>query len=212
MIVINLWGAPSSGKSTNAAGLYYLMKINKFKVELIHEFVKDLIWEEHLSIIGDQNYIFANQNRMLARLDGKVDYAITDSPLPLSCYYAQKEYLKKYPSFIDVVWENFNSYKNINILLTQGHDFENYGRIHDENQAREIQKDLKNILADNSIVHYEARTNPDLINEIFQIIYEIDKHKSDFSHATNDGIFQRRKMEKEIKKNMDKDNISLIKV
>lgn len=211
MVVINLWGAPSSGKSTNSAGLYYLMKMNKFKAELIHEYVKDMIYEEHLSVIKDQNFIFANQNRMLARLEGKVDYVITDSPLPLSCYYAAPEYLKKHPHFIQTVWDTYYSYTNINFLLTQDHDFENYGRIHNESQAKQIQIDLKSILTDNSIVHFETKTKPDLINELFRIVYEIHK-EGHITPSAIKGVFEREMLDKKLKQNMMEDNIVLMKL
>ena len=88
MLVINLWGAPGSGKSTTAAGLFFLMKINKFKVELVTEYAKDLVWDRRDSMFGNQLSIFSEQNWRLHRLrDHGVDYVITDSPLFLPVFY-----------------------------------------------------------------------------------------------------------------------------
>lgn len=210
MKIINLWGAPGSGKSTTAAGLYYIMKINKFKVELTHEFVKDLIWEDHLSPLSDQNYVFTNQNRMLRRLEGKVDYVITDSPIPLSCHYASDKYLRDHPSFTSLVWEEFNTYENINFLVLKDHAFQEYGRIHSENEANNIAKALKNILIDNKITHYEIKTKPDIINDLFEIIYEIDK--TGMSGESIQSVFERKLMDKKIQTSLDEDNIKFLKI
>lgn len=211
MIVINFWGAPGSGKSTAAAGLYYIMKINKCKVELIHEFVKDLIWEDHLSVLEDQNYILSQQNRMLKRLEGKVDYVITDSPLPLSCYYASANYVVHHPSFYQSVWEHFNYYKNINFLVTQDHQFQEYGRIHTESEAQSIAAALKSIITDNHLLHYESKTKPDMVNELFELIYEMEKD-GQWTDDSIASVFERKRMEIKVQKSMDKDNILLLKI
>lgn len=193
MKVINLWGAPSSGKSTNAAGLFYLMKLDKFKVEIIHEFVKDQIYEEHLSVLNDQNFIFANQNRMLERLRNKVDYVITDSPLPLSLYYCEEKnpnYLKNNPGFESIVWSIFNSYQNINFFLKPDHPFENHGRIHNESESFIIEKNIKKLLIKNNITHYETYTNKNLADELLQIIKTIDLTDNElFSTENHQKIF-----------------------
>lgn len=193
MKIINLWGAPGSGKSTTAAGLYYLMKINKFKVELVHEFVKDLIWEEHLSPLSDQNYIFTNQNRMLRRLEGKVDYVITDSPIPLSSYYAQPQYLANRPSFSSLVWEEFNTYKNINFLIIKDHEYQEYGRIHNEQEANNIANSLKNILLQHNVTHHEVKTHPHITHQLLSILSYIHQNTYQQSHqefsATIDTMF-----------------------
>lgn len=40
-IVINIFGAPGAGKSTTAAALFALMKLEGYKVELATEHAKD---------------------------------------------------------------------------------------------------------------------------------------------------------------------------
>ena len=51
-------------------------------------------------------------------LRGKVDFAITDSPLPLCILYQQPEYYEHYDPLL---MEIFNSYDNLNFLLTSSH-------------------------------------------------------------------------------------------
>ena len=158
MIVINIWGAPSSGKSTVAAGLFFLMKINKTRVELVHEFAKELVLERRENVFTDQNFIFAEQERRLKRLqDHSYDFAITDSPLPLTVLY--NEHVKNL-YFNPFVLDNFKSYNNLNYLLKRQHPFEPIGRRHNEEQSLQIETDLKNFLAAYEIEYVEIDAGP----------------------------------------------------
>ena len=77
MLVINFFGEPGSGKSTASAGLFYLLKQRKYNVELVTEFAKDLVYDEHTKALSCQNFVFANQEYRLSRLKNKVDIVIT---------------------------------------------------------------------------------------------------------------------------------------
>ena len=77
--IINFFGGPGIGKSTQSAGLFTEMKKNQMDVELTYEFPKEVAWEGNYSSIKDQFYITANQHRNISRLYGKVDYIIVDS-------------------------------------------------------------------------------------------------------------------------------------
>ena len=84
MKVINIFGAPGAGKSTTASGLFYEMKKHWIECEYIQEFAKELVWSDSTHLLSQQNYIFAEQERRLNRLNQKIDVAISDSPLILS--------------------------------------------------------------------------------------------------------------------------------
>lgn len=128
--VINLFGAPGSGKSTAAAGLFFLMK-KECNVELVTEFAKDLTWEKRQDLLLEQDFIFAEQHRRLRRLVGKVDYVITDSPLLNSVIYQPKTYPKTFTPFVEEV---FNSYTNFNFLIERASkSYQGVGR----NQTKE---------------------------------------------------------------------------
>lgn len=171
MQIVNLWGAPSSGKSTTAAGLFFLMKINKKKVELVTEYAKNLIWSERLKMFDEQIYVLAKQNHSQSRLKNKVDYVITDSPLPLAIHYAPKNYL---PSFNSLVMEQFNCYENINILLKRtSHTYENIGRKHNEKEAVQIHLDLIELMKENNIPYIEFEASPTTPQEIFNYLLSI---------------------------------------
>lgn len=86
-IVINLFGAANSGKSTTAAGLYYQLKKKHQHVELVREYVKNWVWEGRSPGEWDQPYIGPKQMKYESLLYSKVDYIITDSPYLLSDWY-----------------------------------------------------------------------------------------------------------------------------
>lgn len=166
MIVINLWGAPGSGKSTTAAGLFFLMKINKHKVELVTEYAKDLVWDRHDALLGNQICIFAEQQRRLHRLrDHGVDYVITDSPLPLPSLYRPRAY---FDHFDPLLLEAFHSYNNINYFLNRVSSFEKLGRVHNEQEAEKLSTDLKAFLATHRIAYTALEANPSTPDAIFR--------------------------------------------
>ena len=59
--VINIFGAPNAGKSTVAAGLFYIMKINGYNVELVNESAKDLVWNGQTEHLSEQLIVFTKQ-------------------------------------------------------------------------------------------------------------------------------------------------------
>ena len=93
------------------------MKSKGYKVELVTEFAKDLVYQESFFRLKDQLMILARQNHKLWVLKDKVDYAIVDSPLLLSCYYYldNGDYSEKL--FKDFVIDTYNKYNNLNIFL-----------------------------------------------------------------------------------------------
>ena len=88
--VFNLYGGPGTGKSTSAAYLYYLLKSNGVNAELVREYVKDWAWEGRKFSAYDQLYFLGKQIRKESMLFDKVDSIVTDSPVMLGVYYAER--------------------------------------------------------------------------------------------------------------------------
>lgn len=171
MKVINLWGSPGAGKSTTAAGLFYKMKTAGYNVELVTEYVKDAVWDERTNLFKDQLYLLAQQNRRLERLRGKVDYAISDSPLLLVLAYSPKDY---YNSFNGIVLDIWNSYDNYNYLLHRKHKYINEGRIHTETEANMIDISIDDILVRYEQWHDNVFSDGDPAQEIFERVVNND--------------------------------------
>lgn len=177
--IINLFGGPGIGKSTQASGLFTEMKKHHMSVEYTYEFPKEVAWEGNLSQLKDQFFITANQHRNISRLYGKVEYIIVDSPIVLGCFYEQR-YGEDYPaSFYNrtglskFLWNLFDQYNNINILLTRNNDtYDPNGRLQNLQEAQEIDEDIKETLLINSIPFSEfcvgTNTAVDIFNYIIQ--------------------------------------------
>lgn len=166
MKVINLFGGPCSGKSTVAAGLFYEMKMEHKNVELITEYAKDLIYSETLNVLKkNQKYIFAEQNRRQHILEGKVDWAITDSPLLLSLYYGRNPDDYSEEAFLNLVSDTFRCYDNVNFFLDRPSHFTENGRDRNLEQSIEIDNALLKIL-DNHADYVRISTDKFTVRKI----------------------------------------------
>ena len=178
--IINLFGGPGIGKSTQASGLFTEMKRNHMSVEYTYEFPKEVAWEGNISQLKDQFFITANQHRNISRLYGKVDYIIVDSPIVLGCFYEQR-YGDGYPasfysmSFFDkFLWELFDQYDNINILLNRNNDtYDTNGRMQDLKEAIEIDADIKQTLLVSSVEFKEFNVDNNTAVDIFNYIKQL---------------------------------------
>ena len=132
-IIINLFGAPCSGKSTVASYLFYKLKTIGYKCELVTEFAKDKTYENNETALSDQIFMFANQNYRINQIikNENLSFIITDSPLLLNIIYNKDTYVDR--KLNELVKAVFDSHNNFNIFLTRGEDYQTYGR----NQTKE---------------------------------------------------------------------------
>ena len=177
--IINFFGGPGIGKSTQASGLFTEMKKHHMSVEYTYEFPKEVAWEGNVSQLKDQFFITANQHRNISRLYGKVDYIIVDSPIVLGCFYEQR-YGEGYPAshygmsgLSNFLWTLFKQYDNINILLKRNDEtYDTNGRLQDLQEAVEIDNDIKETLDVNSIPYSEFTVHNDTALEIYKYLKE----------------------------------------
>ncbi len=145
-VVVNLFGEPSTGKSTAAAYIFSMLKMKGISCEYISEVAKDKVWDEEFKAFEFQSYLFGNQQHRLGRVNGKVDIIVTDSPLLLSAVYNSDPILIANPElhekFKDVAVGFFKAYNNINFLLQRQHAYENLGRNESEAEARKVRETL----------------------------------------------------------------------
>ena len=177
-LIINFFGGPGIGKSTQSAGLFTEMKRHHMDVELTYEFPKIVAWEENYSAVKDQFYITANQHRNISRLYGKVKYIIVDSPIILGMVYKDRYSVEpEYPAmFYDESFDNFvvnlfKKYHSLNILLTRNDEtYDENGRFQNLQESKEIDEDIKRKLIDNDIPFIEFNVNTNTALDIFNYI------------------------------------------
>lgn len=150
--VINVFGGPGVGKSTTAAGVFYHLKLNRKSTELVREYAKELVWDEAYVKLEDQLAVTSEQNRRMWQLRKKVDYIVTDSPLLLGIHYMQPDYFPEY--FEKMVWEIWNCYDNMNFLIDRQGPYDTNGRYHSEEEAKQLDLEIKEMLDKNNIPYY----------------------------------------------------------
>jgi len=169
-LVVNFFGGPGTGKSTVMAHCFAELKWLGIDCEMATECAKDKVWEGLGHILKDnQFYISGKQFYKINRLNGKVDVILTDSPLLLGLYYGRKEPKE----FHDLLVKLFNKFNNLNIFLEREKDFNSNGRLQNEEQAKEIDKELHKIVN----VHCGEIAKIPAIRENVERIIEIIEYK-----------------------------------
>ncbi len=168
---INLFGGPSSGKSTSAAGLFYEMKIQKYKVEYCTEYAKDLVYSNDTTKLDDQLMVLAQQHHKTLVLDSQVDYVINDGFFLLSCIYVKDKPHLDIELFKKLVISIFKSYDTINIVLkVKEENYQDYGRTQTFEESLEIHNQIIELLEENDIKFIELEVDKNTINGILSLI------------------------------------------
>jgi hypothetical protein len=172
MIVINFFGGPNSGKSTQAAGLFHKMKLEGCSVEHVNEYAKMCVWENRMELLEDQLYVMAKQNRRVKRLEGKVGFAVTDSPILLSSIYRSAYGEPHYSDLIDKLsHECFNNNHNINFMCkrdTQG--YTRNQRSVDYEKALELDEAIYVMFRDYKIPFFHLDINENSIDVAYKYV------------------------------------------
>ena len=148
-VAFNLFAGPGSGKSTTAAGLFFIMKCMGMKVELVTEYAKDLVYDGSLNGTASQQYeIFYEQSARMKRLIGKVDYIITDSPILMQFMYGERApgMREEYPNYLNDIKSVMRDFTNRDYLIERVKPYHAYGRVHDEQEARDLDRDVRRLL------------------------------------------------------------------
>jgi hypothetical protein len=148
--VVNLFAGPGAGKSTIAASIFSNLKWMGIDCELVTEYAKDKVWQEHSAVFDNQVYLFAKQYYKLSSVVDKVPVIVTDAPLLLPLVY-QKVSI---PYFKEFVLDRFFSFNNINFFLDRGaKEYKEVGRNQTAQEAVEIDKMIQSLLDNNDIAY-----------------------------------------------------------
>jgi hypothetical protein len=137
--IINIIGAPGTGKTTTAALLFYFLKVKGYIAELVSEVAKPYVWQGKIEELNDQYHISREQYLLFKSMVGKVDFIVTDGSLIHGMFY--NRYNKDNVSDVFItdtyIRKWYNEFNNINIYLERGNfEYENAGRIQDENESK----------------------------------------------------------------------------
>ena len=186
-IVVNLFGGPGSGKSTGAAYIFAMLKMQGVNAELVTEFAKDKTWESNSTALSNQAYIFGKQYYRMSRCADQVDVVITDSPLLLSAIYNNNPILGD--AFNQTVLDVFNSYDNMNYVLNRVKPYNPIGRNQTEEESDEITKKIISMLNDNNITFQYKDGNTEGYDDIFlEVFNEVKCRYKEVLRETMKGV------------------------
>lgn len=149
--VINIIGGPGCDKSLFSSAIVLKLHLMHKTVEQVPEVAKMLVWQGDTESLRNQYGIALQQYRLLETLDGQVQYLVTEGGLPQILYYNQH-----HPDNIcDVdktrrqILEWYRQFDNINVFAQRDLDkpYIRAGRLQDENRAREMDNEIRNVLA-----------------------------------------------------------------
>jgi hypothetical protein len=172
MIVINFFGGPNSGKSTQAAGMFHRFKIDGYNAEHVNEYAKMCVWENRIDLLEDQLYVMAKQHRRVKRLADKVDFCITDSPVMLSSIYRDAYGEPHYSNTLDkIAFECFSQNDNINFMCKRDKQgWDGSSRAQDYQDALRIDDKMYKMFKDYKIPFYHLDINKDTIETAYNYI------------------------------------------
>lgn len=174
-ILINMLGAPSSGKTSLSAKLFAQLKAMDLNAEYTSEYVKGWAWEGKKVGPFDQFYIFGKETHNQSRLFDKVDFVISDSPVMLTAFY---HYYYNKNNALNEVCHNFyklaeeSGVKVLNFFLPRKKKYNPKGRYQTEEEADQLALDLKEWLG-NEGYSYDELLCPDK----YRIDFVIEKLK-----------------------------------
>lgn len=106
------------------------------------------------------------QNMLL----GQVEAIITDSPILLGLMYYNEPNEKIKNAFETFLIESFKQQNNINFFIERKKKYNSSGRNQTENEAKEIDYRVKNLLDSNNIPYYTVTGDNCGLTECFNIV------------------------------------------
>lgn len=169
-MIINLVAGPGSGKTTIAANLFSIMKIEGFNIEYVQEVAKRYVWLGDFETLNNQYYISREQYKLFKSMNNVIDYIVTDGSLLHGLWYNRynQDNLSNVEKTENAILDWYYEFDNIVFFLDRNDiRYEEAGRIQTEDEAKQIDRELKDILDEFSIEHIDIRSN---ISSIPQII------------------------------------------
>ena len=159
-LFINLFTGPGSGKSTTAAGLFFTLKLMNQEAEYVSEYAKDLTWADRIGDLRCQPYVTGKQFYRQYRVNGKVDFALVDSPVLLGIAYGG---FGATPEWAQATLSHFHLFENLNIFISRNldtHPYKTAGRNQTVDEAIEKDQEILAMLKDKNIPYFRIAPLP----------------------------------------------------
>lgn len=164
-LVVGFISGPGGGKSTHTAELFTELKKLRVNCELAQEYAKTLVWQGQFDELNNQYAVSMKQYNLLKSMDGKVDIIVTDGSLLHGLYYnryGNPDNVSNIDKTEQMILEKFHEFNNFVLFLERGDfEYEQAGRIQNEEQAKEIDKKLLEILDTHNISYEKIKIDSD---------------------------------------------------
>ena len=168
-LIVNLYGAPGAGKSTGAAYIFSKLKLKGYNVELVTEFAKDKVYEGSKAVFENQAYIFGKQFFRMSRVKD-VDVIITDCPLMLSAFYAEKNNFNYAEELKALVKKVSSEQRALNVFVQRDKPYNPNGRFQSEEESDELCTEITNFLDANKVRYINCKGNEAGYDELISIV------------------------------------------
>ncbi len=167
-IVVNCFAGPGAGKTTCAWEIASELKKHGIEAEYVGEYAKELVWDGNTELLDgslqSQQRLYDVQNHRVQRLLGKVDVVVTDSPAIIGAMYLKQPNAE----FENKIIKDFKLQHNFNLFINRGNSFQQTGRIHNLEESKAIDANIKAFLEKYEIYYgtYEHSTINKVVNNI----------------------------------------------
>lgn len=154
-LIINFFGGPGAGKTTNALELTAKLKRMKANAAYVPEYARELVLEDRLYEVDQRDIYEEQEARMRREMRGGVEVIVTDAPLIMQAVYAPDKEMRA-----EVINRAKRFHKGadvINIFLKNPRDIHlSVGRAHDKEQSINLDEKIKGLLESCDIHHLSA--------------------------------------------------------
>ncbi len=147
--VINIIGGPGCNKTLFSSAIVLYLSLHGKTVETIPDYAKSLVWQQNFEVLKNQYFIAQRQYEMLSLIDGQVHFLITECSLPQVLFYNENyaDNICDVTKTRDQILDWYRQNDNVNILVDRANTkYVRIGRFQDEEQAREVDIGLREIL------------------------------------------------------------------
>ena len=150
-LVVNLFGGPGAGKSTLAHRLCADLAMRGRLVEYSPEYAKELVWDGRRDMLNgsvtSQAVVASEQINRLNRLIGRVEIAVTDSPILLEVPYVNSSD-RSYASFVKSLATYHRSLRRLDVFVNRGSSYDTRGRKHTLDESTALDDAIRTLLED----------------------------------------------------------------